>query len=328
MEVKRSVARAVCARHTQDGVVLPTNSRLNVFTTHNVDNIDSKAKGNFSLDEFHGYALSVTNHLSHKNPGVKRNPLKLDPSDKSTPKLPDSYMIQPPVELAQSINVFAPRHGENEVRPHHDVQDAKVKDEAWIAHATRVLNQGMLEEGDVITWSGFNSLLASDKSVKPPAEIGVYPLFPDKAASASSMMHAITLTMQGTEFLNPGQTGVLGADQPLYALIKLIQWQYHDIVGEDKLIAMMGALHIEDKMHLMAGKLLHDSGWTTILSQAEVLTSGRAQSALNKHHIKRTRYAHQVSLISLSLLKHTAYSEYCESVLGPPESFEMWINVP
>lgn len=97
MEVKRSVARAVCARHTQDGVVLPTNSRLNVFTTHNVDNIDSKAKGNFSLDEFHGYALSVTNHLSHKNPGVKRTPIKLDPSDKSTPKLPDSYMIQPPV---------------------------------------------------------------------------------------------------------------------------------------------------------------------------------------------------------------------------------------
>ena len=180
----------------------------------------------------------------------------------------------------------------------------------------------MLEEGDVITWSGFHSLLASDESVKPPAEIGVYPLFPDKAASASSMMHTITLTMQGTEFLNPGQTGVLGADQPLYALIKLIQWQYHDIVGEDKLIAMMGALHIEDKMHLMAGKLLHDSGWTTILSQAEVLTSGRAQSALNEHHIKRT--SHQVSLISLSLLKQTAYSEYCKSVLGPPESFKMW----
>ena len=121
------------------------------------------------------------------------------------------------------------------------------------------------------------------------------------------MMHAIPLTMQGTEFLNTGQTGVLGADQPLYALIKLIQWQFHDIVGEDKLIAMMGALHIEDKMHLMAGKLLHDSGWTTILSQTEVLTSGRAQTALNEHHIKRTKYAHQVCLISLSLLKQTAY---------------------
>ncbi len=63
MEVKRCLARAVCARHAQDGVVIPTNSRLKVFTTHDVDNIDSNAHGNFSLDEFHGYVLSVTNHL-------------------------------------------------------------------------------------------------------------------------------------------------------------------------------------------------------------------------------------------------------------------------
>ena len=57
---------------------------------------------------------------------------------------------------------------------------------------------------------------------------------------------------------------------------------------------MMGTLHIEDKMHQMIGKVLRDTGWTTILSQAQVLTSGRAESALDEHHIKRTRYAHQV----------------------------------
>ncbi|KAL8592273.1 hypothetical protein ACOMHN_036907 [Nucella lapillus] len=193
-----------------------------------------------------------------------------------------------------------------------------------MAHVTRVLKQGTLAEDDVITWSGYNLMLASDDSVKPPAEIGVYPLFPEKAASASSMKHAMELTMQATEFLNKGQISVLGADQPLYALIKLIQWQYPDTLGEDKLVAMMGALHIEDKLHLMMGKLLLDSGWATVLSQAEVLTSGRAQSALNEHHIKRTRYAHQVSLMSLHLLKQTAYSEYCQNVMGPPESFDMW----
>ncbi len=125
MEVKRGVARAVCDRHAQDGVVLPTNSRLNIFTTHDVDNIDSKAQGNFSLDEFHGYTLSVTNHLLHENPGVKRSPIKLHPSNSSTPKLPDSYVIQPPVELTQT-NVFAPRISNNKVRPPVDVQGAKV----------------------------------------------------------------------------------------------------------------------------------------------------------------------------------------------------------
>jgi hypothetical protein len=45
MEVKQGIAHAVCARHAQDWVVVPTNSHLNVFTTHDVDNIDSKAQG-------------------------------------------------------------------------------------------------------------------------------------------------------------------------------------------------------------------------------------------------------------------------------------------
>ena len=89
MEIKRQIARAVCARHAQDGVVVPTNSRLKVFTTHDVDNLDSKAQGNFSLDEFHGYALSVTNHLSRDNHGVRRDSIQIDLSDSSTPKLPE-----------------------------------------------------------------------------------------------------------------------------------------------------------------------------------------------------------------------------------------------
>ena len=113
--------------------------------------------------------------------------------------------------------------------------------------------------------------------------------------------------MQGTEILNPGQTCVLFADQTLYAIIRLMQWQFPDTLGEDKLVVIMGALHIEDKMHLMIGKLQRDTGWATILSQVEVLTSGRAQSTLDEHHIKHTRYAHQVSLVALYMLKQSAY---------------------
>ena len=53
MEVKRDVMRAVCARSAQDGSVVPSSGRFNVFTTHDVDNIDSTAQGNFSMSEFH-----------------------------------------------------------------------------------------------------------------------------------------------------------------------------------------------------------------------------------------------------------------------------------
>ena len=73
-------------------------------------------------------------------------------------------------------------------------------------------------------------------------------------------------------------------------------------------------------MHQMIGKLLKDSGWSNIITQAQVLTSGRAQSLLDEHHIKRTRYAHQVSLVNLCLLQQRSYTVYCSSVQGPPES--------
>lgn len=83
---------------------------------------------------------------------------------------------------------------------------ARVKDEAWMEHVSRVLKQEKLGEDDTVMWSGYNSKLSSDDTVKSPAETGIYPLFPEKAASASSMKHIMELTMKGSEFLNPGRT--------------------------------------------------------------------------------------------------------------------------
>ena len=57
MEVKVQVARAVCKRHAEDEVVIPTNMRLSVFTTHDVDNLDSNKTGNLSRGDFHGTLL-------------------------------------------------------------------------------------------------------------------------------------------------------------------------------------------------------------------------------------------------------------------------------
>jgi hypothetical protein len=37
------------------------------------------------------------------------------------------------------------------------------------------------------------------------------------------MKRPMDLTIQNSEFFNPGQVSILGADQPVYALIKLFQ---------------------------------------------------------------------------------------------------------
>ena len=272
--------------------------RCNVFTTYDVD----------------GTALSAPNHMSRENQGEQRAAIQLNFSDKSVPELPNSYALIHPIELGNNP-VFVPRSIISQVRPSHSlVQGAKMNDELWMAHVNSVLQHDTLPEDEVITWSVYNSRLMYDDSLKPPAVIGVLPLFPDKEASPSMIKHAMQLTMQGTEFLNPGQTGVIGADQPLYAIAKQLQWTFPESVGGDKLFMMLGALHIEDNIHQMTEKLLRDSGGTTVLAQ--VLPSGRAQSALIEHHIKRIRYAHQLSVMYLHLLEHTAYSAYCSTGTG------------
>ena len=48
-----------------------------------------------------------------------------------------------------------------------------------------------------------------------------------------------------TSYLNPGQIPVIVADQPLYTIMKKLQWKYPDSHGEDKFVIMLGAKHIE-----------------------------------------------------------------------------------
>ena len=54
----------------------------------------------------------------------------------------------------------------------------------------------------------------------------------------------MTLCTELTQYLNPGQTPVLTADQPLFAIGKEIQWCFPEL-GEEKILMMFGGLHIE-----------------------------------------------------------------------------------
>ena len=87
-------------------------------------------------------------------------------------------------------------------------------------------------------------------------------------------------------------------DQPIYAIGKQIQWKWKEDLGEDKYVLMLGALHIEG------------SGFSYIISEAGVLTSGRSEAVSSPapdHQPKRTRYVHQVFLLAGSILKLEAF---------------------
>ncbi|CAG9817114.1 unnamed protein product [Phaedon cochleariae] len=87
---------------------------------------------------------------------------------------------------------------------------------------------------------------------------------------------------------------------------------------------MMGGLHIEIAIMSMIGSWLTGSGWTDILVDAGVTSPGRAESLLSCSHVKRTTYAHQVTVAALVILEgHTHKSrEICSE--EPYLDFDEW----
>ncbi len=74
--------------------------------------------------------------------------------------------------------------------------------------------------------------------------------------------------------------------------------------GEDKFLIMFGGLHIEKALWCALGKLLKGSGWTHVITEADMASSGAAESFLNVLHIICARHAHQVTVMALNRLSY------------------------
>lgn len=110
--------------------------------------------------------------------------------------------------------------------------------------------------------------------------------------------------------LNPGQPQMITLDQPLYALAKQIQWSWPETYGEDHFVIILGGLHIEMASLKVICDWLEDSGWTEALVQANITSPGKAEAFLKASHIKRTRYAHEVTASSLYILLKKSHDLY------------------
>ena len=210
-----------------------------MFTTADVDNLDHLKTCNLSNASFNGSMLSFTNHISVENEGMPRDPITIDPNDKSKPSLPEYYIRVPPCELPTG-DVFVPKTDYGNVRPTLNRRGgAIIRDQVWIDNVWNALVKDILGEDEKVMWSGHFSQLQDKSAVKPAAITGMCPIFPDKVTDPALLKHVMKLTKDGIEFLNPGQTPVLGVDQQPYLTMKQIQWVYPEELGGDKMVLML-----------------------------------------------------------------------------------------
>ena len=96
------------------------------------------------------------------------------------------------------------------------------------------------------------------------------------------------LVRNAVNIVNHGQTPVISCDQPHSVDLVRDTWG-------DSYVVMLGCLHIKMTLLKYIGDLLNRSGWTSAISQANIATSGTAESFLKASDVKKTARAHQVT---------------------------------
>jgi hypothetical protein len=86
-------------------------------------------------------------------------------------------------------------------------------------------------------------------------------------------------------------------------LAKQLQWKYPESeMVEESFLVIFGAMHFEKMLWSVSGDWLHGNGWTTVVTNSGISTSGKAASSIGVHHICRTRYIHQVTSAALTVI--------------------------
>lgn len=287
MDIEESLATSVSERFNQEGCVAPACLKKGLFSVGALDNIDHNPSSTTSSSSFHGTGISIFQFPSASNPGESRPPIVIPPSGTERHSLPDSFSVVPPVALAvESVSVPAC----NTVPVQRCVEEAKAQEAEWLSHVLSKLGNSNVTCEDKVAWGAYHSSV-QQPITNLPAVTALLPMFYEKAATPAMIKHGMDVTRVAITFLNPGQIPVITLDQPLFALAKTIQWKWPESYGEQKYVVMFGGLHLEMTLWNTLGDLLKGSGWTTALTEAEVASTGVAESFLTASHVARTRYS-------------------------------------
>lgn len=318
------LANAVSEIYNKQNIVCPPVLHRGEFTVAAVDNIDHNPSSTTAKGSFHGTAISLMQHpQSDKN----TTQLSVDIScvrRKKSVFLPEYYTTVDAVMLT-SMEPSVPEMLSQVLGEGLSLPAAEKQQKEWLYLVSSAIESSSDSCKSGVSWSAFHSERQLISSISP-AICALLPLFRESSNSVAMIKHAMDVVKVALNHLNPGQTPVMAADQPLYTLVKIIQWNFPELYGEGQFVAVLGGLHIEMAALKAIGSFIKGSRWVEAITEAGISTQGTADAFLTAAHLRRCRHAHEVTAASLNILQNRAYSAYKATCSDASEmqSFETW----
>ena len=278
-DIELSVTKQLCKVFQEKGVVCPPTLKNGIFTTAAIDNIDYNPSS--ATEAFHDANISIFQHPEEEHPELG---LLFDEGIEK---------INVPIELPESYTTIFPAKTLPSQYPLQQVcaQDVTSNDQStlftadeWLGNISSFNNARGMETPDVnerISWSAFHARLEQPSAVQQKSTSTYFFALTEivRGITGCVVRHTMNIVNLVLQEINPGQISVLTGDQPVYAIGKQVQW-HPDQYGEDKLVMMVGSLHIEMNFLSAIGDWLEGSGWVELLTKSSINTPGRAESML------------------------------------------------
>ena len=286
--------------------ICPLNLKQKLYTTAAVDNIDHNPTSTTSQKSFHGTGVSIFQHPCRPDDGVEQTTASVTfCDDERTDHVLKDFL---------NVNLDVPfiKRGPNGITVSYKSDETFNKytheEMSW---TQEVGNEVSSPKGAHVSWSSHhakNSEVAQAKSIS-----AMLPLIDEKSTHHGTIKHVMDNVSSITSLLSPEQQmSILAADQPVYTVAKQIQWAWPDLYRKDKFFILMGGLHIEMKIMEALGLLLEGTGWIQCLAKADICGPGTADSFLTVAHVKRSRYAHEVTAACLGILQMECFETATE----------------
>lgn len=321
LQINTNVGNSICNLYARDKVVCPPQLPKKLFVTTAVDNVDHNLSSTGAKGSFHGTSISINVHPNSNDilPENERLPVFAKSKEKKMKPLPKEYSVVEPYQIPNLENISVPTYDIEHSKNSEVFVEALKTENEWLTTVETIIDGDVSSSMENITWSSFFGQRVKDRPVIVD-KTALLPLLHENVNSAATVRHAMKLTIKHTEFLNPGQKPVLYGDQPIFAIGKEIQWFNPQEFGEDKITIMFGGLHIEKNFLACIGDWLKGSEWDIAISEANIFTSGTAQSCLNASHITNTRMTHQITAAVLYIMKNVEFKKTGLS----KENFKKW----
>ena len=230
------------------GLVCTKNLKPNMFTTAAINNINHNSTSSTAQNHLHGTSVSVFQHSTDKSHLQIQSslPIELDDCSSVPRELPHFYTeIQPMSKVKSNI----PIQLTNTTRVYNNMfKNAFAENKHWLEAVQKSLKYN--NDDRKISWSAFHCERFINKSNSCCISTStLLPLLSESINSPAMFAHCMRAIRKFIQRLNPTQISVITGDQPVYALMKQVQWQFTNEFGEEYL------RHIEMAMLSLIGNL-------------------------------------------------------------------------